>query len=122
MRACSHPQRRRARPLHERQRRRRRADHGSAENFVRDVREDWALDRVYLPGLPERDLEIGQAGDGFREHVARQVDRARAMFRETRGVDAEVSGRVRHGMYLARSVYGRVLDRVERADYDVLAA
>jgi hypothetical protein len=29
---------------------------------------------------------------------------------------------VRHGMYLARKVYGRVLDRVERADYDVLTA
>jgi phytoene synthase len=91
-------------------------------NFVRDVREDWALDRVYLPGLPESDLQAGEAGDGFREHVARQVDRARAMFRETRGVDAQVSGRVRHGMYLARKVYGRVLDRVERADYDVLTA
>ena len=25
-------------------------------NFIRDVREDWALDRVYLPGLPEDDL------------------------------------------------------------------
>jgi phytoene synthase len=91
-------------------------------NFVRDVREDWALDRVYLPGLSESDLDSGRAGDGFREHVARQVDRARGMFRETRGVDAEVSGRVRHGMYFARKVYGRVLDRVERADYDVLTA
>jgi phytoene synthase len=91
-------------------------------NFVRDVREDWALDRIYLPGLPESDLQAGHAGDGFRERVARQVNRARAMFRETRGVDAEVPGRVRHGMCLARSVYGRVLDRVERAGYDVLTA
>ena len=91
-------------------------------NFVRDVREDWALDRIYLPGLPESDLLAGEAGDGFRERVARQVDRARAMFRETREVDAEVSDRVRHGMRLARLVYGRVLDRVERSDYDVLAA
>jgi phytoene synthase len=91
-------------------------------NFVRDVREDWALDRIYLPGLRESDLEAGHAGRGVREHIARQVDRARAMFRETRGVDAHVSGRVRHGMYLARRVYGRVLDRVERADYDVLTA
>jgi 15-cis-phytoene synthase len=91
-------------------------------NFVRDVREDWALDRIYLPGLLESDLEAGHAGDGFRERVARQVDRARSMFRETRGVDAEVPGRVRHGMCLARMVYGRVLDRVERAGYDVLAA
>jgi phytoene synthase len=91
-------------------------------NFVRDVREDWALDRIYLPGLPESDLRAGQAGDGFRERVARQVDRARGLFRETRAVDAEVSGRVRHGMCLARLVYGRVLDRVERAGFDVLAA
>jgi phytoene synthase len=91
-------------------------------NFVRDVREDWALDRIYLPGLPESDLESGRAGDGFRERVARQVDRARAMFCETRGVDAEVEGRVRHGMRLARLVYGRVLDRIERAGYDVLGA
>jgi hypothetical protein len=29
---------------------------------------------------------------------------------------------VRRGMYLARIVYGRVLDRVERAGYDVLTA
>src|SRR3954452_2733168 len=91
-------------------------------NFVRDVREDWALERIYLPGLPESDLQTGSAGDGFRERVARQVDRARSMFRETRGVDAEVPGRVRHGMALARMVYGRVLDRVERANYDVLTA
>jgi phytoene synthase len=91
-------------------------------NFVRDVREDWALDRIYLPGLPESDLQSGSAGEGFRERVAQQVDRARAMFRETRGVDAVVEGRVRHGMRLARAVYWRVLDRVERANYDVLAA
>ena len=91
-------------------------------NFVRDVREDWALDRIYLPGLPECDLEAGCAGHGFRDLVARQVDRARAMFSETRGVDAEVPGRVRQGMSLARLVYGRVLNRVERAGYDVLAA
>jgi phytoene synthase len=91
-------------------------------NFVRDVREDWALDRIYLPGLPESDLKTGRAGDGFRERVAREVDRARALFRETRGVDAAVPARVRHGMRLARLVYGRVLDRVERAGYDVLGA
>jgi phytoene synthase len=91
-------------------------------NFVRDVREDWALDRIYLPGLPETDLASGEAGDGFRERVARQVDRARGLFQETRGVDEAVPGRVRRGMYLARIVYGRVLDRVERAGYDVLTA
>jgi 15-cis-phytoene synthase len=28
-------------------------------NFIRDVREDWEMDRVYLPGLPEDDLARG---------------------------------------------------------------
>jgi len=53
-----------------------------------------------------------------REHVAEQVDRARGLFAETRDVPAEAS--VRTGMRLARAVYERVLDRVERHGFDVL--
>src|SRR5690606_12736196 len=56
-------------------------------NFVRDVREDWEMDRVYLPGLPEADLRAGVASDVLRERVARDVDRARRLFAET--VEAE---------------------------------
>jgi 15-cis-phytoene synthase len=83
-------------------------------NFIRDVREDWALDRVYLPGLDEADLAANRASPGFRERVAVEVARARAMFASTAGaLDLP-------GVQAARAVYLRVLDRAERADFDVL--
>jgi 15-cis-phytoene synthase len=89
-------------------------------NFVRDVRVDWTLDRIYLPGLEEQDLRAGRATARTREHVAREVARARALFAETSGVAAMLAPSMRTGVLLARAVYGRVLDRVERNDFDVL--
>jgi phytoene synthase len=90
-------------------------------NFVRDVRVDWALDRIYLPGLEEQDLRAGRPTARTREHVAREVARARALFGETAGVAALLAPSMRTGVALARAVYGRVLDRVERNDFDVLS-
>lgn len=89
-------------------------------NFVRDVREDWAMDRVYLPGLDEDDLRRGEASPALRARIAGDVDRARRLFAETTEVEQHVPVSMRRGMRLARAVYGRVLDRVERLGYDVI--
>lgn len=89
-------------------------------NFIRDVREDWALDRVYLPGLPEADLARGRSGEEARARVAEQVSAARALFAATADVPERCDRAVRSGMRLARAVYGRVLDRCETLGYDVL--
>ena len=91
-------------------------------NFIRDVREDWTLDRVYLPGLPEDDLARGEAGDGAREQVAAQVARARSLFAATRDLPDRCEGPMRPGMRMARAVYQRVLDRVESTGFDVVRA
>jgi 15-cis-phytoene synthase len=91
-------------------------------NFIRDVPVDWALDRIYLPGLPERDLRAGRASDRTRERVASEVARARALFAETAEVAASLRPGMRRGVLVARAVYGRVLDRVERNSFDVLGA
>jgi len=89
-------------------------------NFIRDVRVDWALDRVYLPGLPEDDLRAGSASERAREGVAREVGRARALFAETREVAAALAPSMRAGIRVARTVYAGVLDRVERNGFDVV--
>jgi len=91
-------------------------------NFIRDVREDWTLDRVYLPGLPEADLARGEAGDGARERVAAEVARARALFDRTGDLPERCERTMRPGMRMARAVYERVLDRVERSGFDVVRA
>jgi len=91
-------------------------------NFIRDVREDFELDRIYLPGLDEDELAAGTASAGFKQALAEQVGRARELFRQGAPALGAVQPRVRPGMRMARAVYVRVLDRVERLDYDVLGA
>jgi 15-cis-phytoene synthase len=89
-------------------------------NLIRDVREDWELDRVYLPGLPEDDLAQGRAGGAARERIAAEAARARALFARAAQVPDACDRAVRPGMRLAMRVYGRVLDRVEALGFDVV--
>jgi len=89
-------------------------------NFIRDVREDWELDRVYLPGVTGEQIARRQATAGFRESLAIQVGRARELFGQGAGAADVVAPRVRRGMTMARSVYLGVLDRTERLEFDVL--
>jgi phytoene synthase len=89
-------------------------------NLIRDVREDWAMGRVYLPELREDDLARRAATSPLREHVAAQVGRARELFRGADALAASLPGPVRPGIRVAVAVYTQVLDRVERLEYDVL--
>ena len=89
-------------------------------NFIRDVREDFAMDRVYLPGLPEADLAERRASDDVRGSVAAEVERARALFAATHDVPEACDPSVRPAMRLARAVYEQVLERVERLGFDVV--
>ncbi len=96
-------------------------------NFIRDVREDFALDRIYLPledrarfGVGEEEIAQGEATPGFRAMLALQVERARELFEEGAPALAAVEPRVRPGMRMACGVYLGVLDRVEGLGYDVL--
>jgi 15-cis-phytoene synthase len=96
-------------------------------NFIRDVREDWRLDRVYLPaedrerfGVAESDLARPTATPPLRELIAHEVARARRLFDAAVPAIAATPARVRPGVRLACAVYASVLDRVEAAGYDVL--
>jgi phytoene synthase len=96
-------------------------------NFVRDVREDATLDRVYLPaedrawfGVGEEELTRACASPELRALLAHEVRRARALFAETEPAIAAAPASVRGGVRFAVGVYLRVLDRVERIDFDVL--
>ena len=96
-------------------------------NFIRDVREDYTLGRIYLSaedrrrhGVEESAIARGEATVGFRSLVAEEVGRARERFDEGRAAAEGVAPAVRRGMRLARGVYLGVLDRVEAVGYDVL--
>ena len=96
-------------------------------NFIRDVREDWRLDRIYLPasererfGVAEEDFGRASASRELRALVANEVQRARRMFAAAAPAVAAAPASVRPGVRLACAVYESVLDRVEAAGYDVL--
>ena len=97
-------------------------------NFLRDLREDYALDRIYLPadererhGVGEGDLAAASASP--RAQGARRVgrpSRARAVRRDDAGARSRRSRPRDAGSSLARAVYCAVLDRIERNGFDVL--
>jgi phytoene synthase len=98
-------------------------------NFIRDVREDRRLDRVYLPaedrerfGVGEDELAADAASPAVRALVAHEVERARALFAGARPAIAAAPASVRPGVRFAAGLYSRMLDRVEATDYDVLGA
>jgi len=95
-------------------------------NFIRDVRRDYLLDRLYLPledrerfGVVEGEIARGELTPGVRALLALQVERARGLFEETAPAVSSVAPSIRTGMQLARAAYMRVLDRIEAHGFDV---
>src|SRR5688500_11099527 len=93
---------------------RHRADYGRLgvafqhANFIRDVREDWRLDRIYLPaedrerfGVTEEDFAREHATPELRALVAHEVARARRMFAAAAPAVAAAPATVRPGIRLA---------------------
>jgi 15-cis-phytoene synthase len=83
-------------------------------NFIRDVGDDWQLDRIYLPGV--EDLRA----PAVRDVVMRQVARARALFALAEPAVPAAPASVRSGIRFACAAYVRILDRAEAARGDVL--
>jgi phytoene synthase len=96
-------------------------------NFIRDVREDQRLDRIYLPGEDRRRFGVADADFGrpaasaeLRALVAHEVRRARALFASAEAAVEAAPASVRPGIRLACAIYLGVLDRVEAMGHDVL--
>lgn len=99
-------------------------------NILRDIAEDRALGRVYLPqdelarfGVTEGQIADGRADARFRDLVRWQVARARGYYAEA---EAGIVDLVGESSRLTARVMGRtyagILDAIERLDYDVFRA
>ncbi len=92
-------------------------------NFLRDLSEDYELDRVYLPledrerfGVAEADLAGARSSGELRALVAFEARRGQELFAGAQDAIAATPGSARTGVRLACAAYQRVLDRVERVD------
>jgi phytoene synthase len=97
-------------------------------NILRDIREDAGLGRIYLPaedlrrfGVAEDDLRTGQGTPAFVELMRFEAARARAHYDESRPLLDLVSRRSRPSLWALIEIYSRLLERIERSGYDVLA-
>jgi phytoene synthase len=89
-------------------------------NFIRDVGEDFRMDRIYLPGVADADLRPRGATPALRAVVAQAIARARALFAAAEPAIAAAPSSARSGIRLACAAYLRILDRAEAAGGDVL--
>ncbi|MDE2572197.1 MAG: presqualene diphosphate synthase HpnD [bacterium] len=90
-------------------------------NILRDVREDAAMGRIYLPqedlrrfGVGEEGLLSGSASEGWRELVAFEARRARELYAKGIRVTADIPHRPAICVQTMAGIYQRILDRIER--------
>jgi phytoene synthase len=96
-------------------------------NILRDIAEDWERDRLYLPrtelekfGLDEEDIAQKRVGDSFQALMRFQIGRARAYYSYAEpGIMALPNDGSRFCARLMSTVYGAILEEIERADYKV---
>ena len=95
-------------------------------NILRDVAEDAATGRLYLPldeiadfGCDPESILAGKPDGRFRDLIAFQIERARGLYASAmRGVPAlSPSGRI--ATLAASRLYARILDCIEEMDHDV---
>ncbi|CAA9291271.1 MAG: Phytoene synthase [uncultured Chloroflexia bacterium] len=97
-------------------------------NVLRDVGEDLALDRVYLPAdylarhnVRRAALERGEITPEYRALVQELVAIARAWYCEARPGIAYLEGPARLAIAVAARAYEGILAELERNDYDNLS-
>ena len=97
-------------------------------NIIRDIKEDLAMGRVYLPqdemarfGYSEELLREGVQNEAFIELIRFQAARARSYFDSGSKLLPYLSRRSRACPAVLGAIYSKVLDRIEESDYDVLA-
>ncbi len=92
-------------------------------NFLRDISEDLDRGRQYLPQDELQgfgvDLAERRAGPEFVALMRFETDRCRELYRSAEAGIELLPPRSARCIRAAHTVYGQILDRIERLDYDV---
>jgi len=95
-------------------------------NFVQDVAIDWQKDRIYLPndemqrfGVTSDTIDQQRCDLSFQNLMAFQIDRCRSLLKSGEPLGRSLSGRI--GLELRLIMHGgwRILDLIEKKQYDI---
>ena len=98
-------------------------------NILRDVAEDAAVGRIYLPADERREYGVereallqGRPSGRWKEFMKFQVERAREQYRRAEpGIGQLAAGGPRLATWLMRELYAGILDPIEKSGYDVFS-
>ena len=98
-------------------------------NILRDVAEDAAAGRIYLPARERAEYEIereallqGRPSGRWKDFMRFQVERAREQYRRAEpGIGQLAAGGPRLATWLMRELYAGILDPIEASGYDVFS-
>lgn len=95
-------------------------------NFLRDIDEDLARGRIYMPledmrrfGVTEVDLTARQVTEPFREMMRFEIARARELYLTSDFGISKLPPKMRKAVLLSRLLYSQILNRIEAQGYDV---
>ena len=93
-------------------------------NILRDVREDYEKDRVYIPAEDFRRFGVSQvtliSTDGFLKMMEFEASRARDYYRESAPLVGMIHAHSRASLKALIGIYSRLLDKIVASNYDVL--
>ena len=98
-------------------------------NFWQDFARDWAAGRLYVPltdrdraGARDEDLDAGRITPEWRTALRTVCSRTRRLYAEGRPVCDGVAGRLRLELRLTWLGGTRILERLDRSDFNVFAS
>jgi len=98
-------------------------------NIIRDVKEDAAMGRVYLPaedlarfGISDSDLAAGRHPARLRPLLELQADRAREFYRSADELIPLVEEDSQPGLWVLVTIYERLLQKIAARQYDVFTS
>jgi 15-cis-phytoene synthase len=97
-------------------------------NIIRDVKEDAAMGRIYLPeedllrfGISPAELATGANRTGLRPLLELQADRAREFYRSADELIPLVDEDSQPGLWVLVTIYRRLLEKIAARQYHVFA-
>ena len=95
-------------------------------NILRDVGEDALMNRIYLPaedlrkfGVSEKQIFDNRRDENFINLMKFQINRAREFYKKSEKGIALLEKDARFAVLLASRIYAKILDEIERQNYDV---